>query len=711
MSNTGRPQQVMNDGIGRMSRALAKTISNSLGLSDTPSGFQARFGSAKGMWIVDVDYEGDDHWIETYPSQRKWECDFDDPHHRTFEVKNYPRGVTSASLNEQFIPILEAQSQNPGEMRDTIARHLKQSLCELLDTQAVNSTEGLLLWLYQSGLVTKHRGADLPVIPYAGGLPVGEGDKMTCLLESGFDLENKLLNDLAWTLVKRKTDDLKSRLKIQIPRSTYAFLVADFAGVLEPDEVHFSFSSKFQVEDFSDTLLEGMEVLVARAPAHFPSDIQRVRVVSKPQLRKLKDVIVFPTKGERPLADLLSGGDYDGDTAWICWDQDIVRNFVNAAPPPAHNYIREGFLTKTDTKFQELWDRYDDIDRACTHFRYLGMSFNMQPSLLGQCTKYKEKLCYHRDPVNSDNAIVLSMLLSDLVDQAKAGITFTEADWLRFRRDRLRRPKGFDDPEYTKEKASDSWRRKRHHHILDYLKFSVAEVIIEEALTDFSNALKDKGGNGFDADLTRLYNEYDKRWRDSTSGKMLLRHLNREIEALGTEWSRKMQLLNDGTTSFQEAAKRMYQQWVDISPPPELKNSRLIKQLNAVWSLPTDDTVAGASGKLLDTDDWSAQDSTWTLLKASATFKLYYKKSSKFPWHMAGRQLRRMKAMIESNDPAFADTSAEMIVPRMRAVLTADKKMIKCLTASKDLVQENDSVAALDDVLDFDDDGTVIDDA
>ena len=700
----------MNDGIGRMSKALAKDISSSLGLSDTPSGFQGRFGSAKGMWIVDVENDRDSHWIETYPSQRKWECDFDDPQHRTFEVKNYPRGVKSASLNEQFIPILEAQSKDRWGMRRAIARHLENDLQEQLDTQAMNSPADLLSWLQKSGLMTKDLSVEHPFIDFAGGLPISDGDKAAFLLYSGFDLKTTLLDNLTWNLVKRKADMLKNKLKVEIPCSTYAYMVVDFVGVLEPGEVHFSFSSKFQVEGFSDTLLEGMDILVARAPAHFPSDIQRVRVVSKPHLRQLKDVIVFPIKGKSPLADLLSGGDYDGDIAWVCWDQNIVRNFSNAAPPPSHDFVQEGFLKKMDTRFQELWDRYHNINVACTHFRYLGMSFNMQPSLLGQCTKYKEKLCYHRDAINSDNAMTLSVLLSNLVDQAKAGITFTEADWLRFRRERLKRPKGFDDPEYTKEKASDNWRRQRDHHILDYLKFSVAGDIIEKGLTDFSNALKGNCAQAFDPDLTRLYNEYDERLRDSTSGRKLLSYLNREIGALGSKWSRDMANLDVNTgTSFQEDVRRIYQQWVDISPPPDLKNSRLIKQLNAQWSQGTDLGVSGIFGTPLDKDDWSAPFSTWSLLKASATFKLNYKKeTSKFHWYMAGRQLAMMKAMIASNLPAHADTSAVLIVPWMYPILRPDKNLIKSLGYR---AQDGDSVAALYEVLDFDDDGTVIDDA
>lgn len=85
-------QAVMNDGIGRMSRSLAHKIARWLGLTETPVCFQGRFGCAKGIWIINTDDDlSDDDWIETYPSQRKWDCDFQDLEFRRFDVKNWPR--------------------------------------------------------------------------------------------------------------------------------------------------------------------------------------------------------------------------------------------------------------------------------------------------------------------------------------------------------------------------------------------------------------------------------------------------------------------------------------------------------------------------------------------------------------------------------------------------------------------------------------------
>jgi len=78
----------MNDGIGRMSLALMQKVRSSLNLSELPSAIQGRLGSAKGMWIVDNSRPPDVIWIEIYPSQEKWECDWDDPAHRTLEVRS-----------------------------------------------------------------------------------------------------------------------------------------------------------------------------------------------------------------------------------------------------------------------------------------------------------------------------------------------------------------------------------------------------------------------------------------------------------------------------------------------------------------------------------------------------------------------------------------------------------------------------------------------
>lgn len=306
--------KVMNDGIGLMSRGVARKIRDVLGLSDMPSAVQARLGPAKGMWLLDVKDMGEEDWIETYPSQRKWECDLEqaDVHQRTLEVRSTAVELKSAGLNLQFLPVLEDRAKDKVLMRQAIGQRLKNDLEKEFEAQktALKSPPLLRQWVSEhwSGRAERVRNG---AVSFLGGLPEKKEEALSLLLASGFDpMKQKYLQEQAWDLQKQKCDLLKTKMNIKVARSAYMYMVVDFWGVLEEDEVHVGFSSKFRDEsdDTSYTLLADCDILVARSPAHFVSDVQRVKAVFKSELHALKDVIVFPRKGNVALADILSGG-------------------------------------------------------------------------------------------------------------------------------------------------------------------------------------------------------------------------------------------------------------------------------------------------------------------------------------------------------------------------------------------------------------------
>jgi hypothetical protein len=662
MSPTG---EVMNDGIGRMSWGLGKMVSSRLGLPLAPCGYQARIGSAKGFWIVDSDVgDDDDIWIETYPSQRKWTCDYLDEDHRTFEVKSPVHGLRAAALNQQFIPVLEERALDHQRLRRVISNLIVKTLQEELDRQrmAMEDPAQYRIWIhthsaFRGDRISKGR------VDFLGGLPRNEEERINFLLDGGFHPRSqRYLHDLVWKTTCQQFDKLKAKLNIRVPRSTFAYMVVDFLGVLEEGEVHLGFSSKFECEGTAQTLLHGIDVLVARAPAHFVSDIQKVRAVFRPELHFLKDVIVFPTKGGTALAEVLSGGDYDGDQAWVCWDSEIVSNFQNAPVPSQPDLFRSGHLRKETGKFEDLLTARNDLGEAVTDFIHEGLSFNMQQQLLGICTSYKSKLCYQSNSVSDESAILLSTLVGHLVDQGKQGIVFTGADWERLRKER--NWSHLPDPAYTKDQIVGSLPVS---HILDYLKFGVAIPTIENALKDFNAEIIRKGTpQYFDADLTYYSNRLDGIAKRSRTWTRVRQALQQAIHAAEKDWKKAMSIADAEQYAFEVQAA--YEKWLAIKPTDGL-HATVAECLQA---------------------DLPDSQSLWGLLKASTTFKLCYRLSPTFSWQMAGRQLQRMKAMRQA---AQHDDALVTVTPRMYAILRPDKGIVAGLLAKDEAASYAESVA------------------
>lgn len=86
------------------------------------------------------------------------------------------------------------------------------------------------------------------------------------------------LKDLLFKEISAYCDGLESKMNIKVEQSTYAYMIADPLAILEEDEVHLGFSNIFHDPKlgFDRSMLHNMDVLVARSPAHLPSDVQKV---------------------------------------------------------------------------------------------------------------------------------------------------------------------------------------------------------------------------------------------------------------------------------------------------------------------------------------------------------------------------------------------------------------------------------------------------
>ncbi|KAI1422822.1 hypothetical protein F5Y12DRAFT_716955 [Xylaria sp. FL1777] len=672
-------KKVMNDGIARMSTPLARRIRDIMALDDIPAGYQGRFGSAKGFWIRDTEDTSDDIWIETYPSQRKWECDFKEEDHRTFEVRSASKELKSAALNLQLLPILEDRAISAPNMKEQVGKFMKQTLELEMQSQkeAMQDPANFRLWMHENTASLRRQDrVRLGHVPWVAGLPNSREDQMELLLSSGFDpTKLEFLRKIAYDLRKQKCDELQSRLNVKIGRSTYAYMVIDFRGILQEDEVHLGFSSKFIDEQsgFSETFLHGVDVLVARTPAHYPSDIQRVKAVFKPELGSLKDVIIFSSKGDTPLADKLSGGDYDGDIAWVCWEPSIVNNFENEQPPKVPDLFERKVLTRKKGTYESLALSCISKD-VTTQFIDVAFRFNLEPNLLGTCTNYKEKLCYSRNSVRDEHAIFMSTLISHLVDRAKQGIVFTEQNWSQQRKflnskqgDAKRAKKRLDlEPPHYKNNnwASD----EQPKHIIDYVKFVVGKPTVERELEKLNRYLKQ--AQHYDRDLFKFVEFFERFKRppgirnaaeDPVNKKRstwdtVLEELERSIRTVAEYWINYPE-----KEKFEAKLTSTYEKWRNIKPTDRVK-SRTVQFI-------------------CETGLAEVGLSQWDLLKASYCFKLYHRDRPNFPWYMAGYQLAYLKSIIVSRGRSAPPV---LMTPEMYAGVRPDAKFVRAVAALND---------------------------
>jgi RNA-dependent RNA polymerase len=113
-----------------------------------------------------------------------------------------------------------------------------------------------------------------------------------------------------------------------IDESTHVMGVADPTGSLLPGTVCVVRKGEF----LNKKVGAHKEVLLYRSPGQHPGDVRKVRLAPPPdelqralgELNERDSAIIFPVLGARSLADEMAGGDLDGDTFAVIWDEKLV---------------------------------------------------------------------------------------------------------------------------------------------------------------------------------------------------------------------------------------------------------------------------------------------------------------------------------------------------------------------------------------------------
>lgn len=637
----------MNDGCSVCSPAVMRKIRDELGLDTTPSAVQARLGGAKGMWFVDpdpnVDWVSEDLWIKITKSQLKYDFhenqdqypDIADWARLTLFVVKTSKKPSSAHLNSQLIPIMQERGVNRSAFEELLKEDLEEGLDWLI--RSAKDRIELRQWLSGPGGMVRERDGNEEIQMYHGGMPRGLLEKITAMIEAEFEPEKcRYLVELLAEVVERRCNAVMDRTHIKVPQSTTVFCIADPTGTLAEGEIFLQFGPSFkdEKEKIDIGILEG-DALVARNPAHLPTDIQKVRAVyptvrGSEGLRRLKNAVVFSTQGDFPLAGMLSGGDYDGDTVWVTWDPRLVTNFRNSNNRVYLQDLTNKYFEKIPLSTKEL-DPNPNLPQFFPQFLTHGFTIAMNENLTGYCTNIWEKYIYSQGSrIHLDHNLVhLAKFCGIFVDAVKQGIV-PKPETLSLLR-RILNPLAntkclYKDPtdKIYPPKSLEEW------FILDYLVFHVAKQCGNNKKKEY-DPFRTSSGNNHDLDVTGIYNaalsaaEAQQKYGNPIP-MSILKDLSQKLVALQDMWIKTM-VDTAKVNTFTHRLEARQAEYNDIQPPADIlsKQSKL-----APWFL-----------------GWSYNDpsSDWEKLKASRLFSLCSGKSSKLPWWMAFRTLCELKVM------------------------------------------------------------------
>lgn len=218
---------------------------------------------------------------------------------------------------------------------------------------------------------------------------------------------DRFLTDIVEVAALSSLRDMKYRGRIPLKKGQLLYGVMDETNELQEGEVYITTQTQNEDGTLAHKVTTGDRVVVTRAPALHPGDIQVVKAVNVSQnspLRDLHNCVVFSQQGARDLPSQLGGGDLDGDLFHIIYDERLIPPMTE----PASNY--------PPTPAQDLGRPVQVDDIADFFIEY------MNSDRLGQISNmHKIRADMAELGTKDPGCIVLAQLASDAVDFSKSG--------------------------------------------------------------------------------------------------------------------------------------------------------------------------------------------------------------------------------------------------------------------------------------------------
>ncbi len=283
IADVRKDDYIFTDGCGLISNKFAKLLVQKTDIRFrnqryTPSVYQIRYRGYKGVLTLSPELR-DKVLVQFRESMKKFSgCD-----DSSFSVVVFSKPYGFGYLNDEVLLLLHAL----GVSEDTLVRKQKEYL-DFLHTVPFDPRAAFRFFSY-----------------------INEPELAEKVLMDGVDAvgptaQSRVSSEINKLLNKRG----ERRSRILIPQSRLLFGVCDPLGLLKDGEYAVRVTS--DADGVPKTVI-GTQVLVTRNPCLHPGDLQKFKAVQHDRFSYLNDCIVFPTKGKRPSADLISRGDLDGD--------------------------------------------------------------------------------------------------------------------------------------------------------------------------------------------------------------------------------------------------------------------------------------------------------------------------------------------------------------------------------------------------------------
>ncbi|CAL3973231.1 unnamed protein product [Diplocarpon coronariae] len=373
-----RNGHVFSDGVGTMSAQMMSKIWDKLPSKKLvkPTLLQIRYQGAKGMVSIDTRLRGELLLL------RRSMIKFDGSTWPDVEICEAAYKPLKMFLNRQLIKILEDLGVDDKFFLKLQAEEVQR--LRSITASPINASSFL-----------KRQSIGIPInLPWLIGK----------LADLGLDFRRDgFLRDVLEMTLLVELRLLKHKTRIPVAKGWHLHGIMDETGFLEEGQVFCS-----AIVDGLPMAIAKNDILISRAPALHPGDVQTVDGVIPPAgspLLELSNCIVFSSKGARDLPSQLSGGDLDGDRYYVIWDDDCCpQRLCKAADYARQTPINIGrAVTKNDmTDFFIQFMETDQLGRIAVLHRVLA---DQHP-----------KGTFHND------CITLAGMHSTAVDFSKTGI-------------------------------------------------------------------------------------------------------------------------------------------------------------------------------------------------------------------------------------------------------------------------------------------------